>query len=528
MGQQNLDFSKISGSCSNLTSLATSLNSTTANIQSSVKKVKSPAWEGKAATNFRTQLTKLIDNLPVADRQLALASVFLANCAGNYKALGEESVNKIKELLGGQEAIDKFDVNSVKDVLSYYNMNDLQDTTTTQPTKDTPTYTNPTYTSPTYTRSTPTYSTTPTYSSTISPTLIITAAPTIGTVTGLVTTALAGKTIEIPSSIQQGAYTVTGYDYWINSGKPMTWKEGTNQRKVSEIWKAQGSRFKNGIAVITVDGEDRYLVAVSPKFGLSGDCIDVTLENGQVIKCIIGDSKGQDAGSEWGHVLGGGKINVLEFEVQREKYLASGNPTTEKWGLEWDSSCPVKSISNKGSIIGAQLTEKTVLTGNTQVEGNVIKTSAPVTSGTQYNISDSDLAYLAHVAKREQGSVEGAKLELSLMANLYEKNKGKYKDVVDYVKNSGWFSKRSTNSYTDPGADYVNAAKEVISGGNRYLPTNVVEHDCLSDITSISTGSVNDRSNYIPGETIIKNKYGATYKFVGFAPNGGDPFGYLV
>ena len=64
--------------------------------------------------------------------------------------------------------------------------------------------------------------------------------------------------------------------------------------------------------------------------------------------------------------------------------------------------------------------------------------------------------------------------------------------------------------------------------GHRYLPTNVVEHDCLSDISSISTGSVNDRSNYIPGQTIINNVYGARYVFVGFAPNGGDPFGYLV
>ena len=83
MGNQQVDFNKIAGSCSNLTSLATSLNNTTTTIQSSVKKIKSPTWEGKAATNFRNELSKLIDNLPVADRQLALASVFLANCSGN-------------------------------------------------------------------------------------------------------------------------------------------------------------------------------------------------------------------------------------------------------------------------------------------------------------------------------------------------------------------------------------------------------------------------------------------------------------
>ena len=114
------------------------------------------------------------------------------------------------------------------------------------------------------------------------------------------------------------------------------------------------------------------------------------------------------------------------------------------------------------------------------------------------------------------------------MANLYEKNKSKYSSVVDYVQNSGWFGKRSTSSYKYPGDDFVSAAKEVISEGNRYLPSNVVEHDCLSDITSISSGTVNNREDYVPGETIIKNRYGATYVFVGFAPNGGDPFGYLV
>ena len=114
------------------------------------------------------------------------------------------------------------------------------------------------------------------------------------------------------------------------------------------------------------------------------------------------------------------------------------------------------------------------------------------------------------------------------MANLYEKNKSKYENVVDYVKNSGWFASGSLKSYSDPGDNYVNAAREVLNGGNRYATSNVVEHDCISDITSISTGSKKNRSDYIPGKTIIKSKYGAKYVFVGFAPNGGDPFGYLV
>ncbi len=167
-------------------------------------------------------------------------------------------------------------------------------------------------------------------------------------------------------------------------------------------------------------------------------------------------------------------------------------------------------------------------TGEIVLNGSIIETSKPVTIGEKYNLSDDDLAHLAYVAYREQGSVEGAKLELSLMCNLYEKNKSKYSSVRDYVDNSGWFASGSRSGYSYPGDSYFTAAKEVVNEGQRYLPTNVVEHDCLSDITYISTGSSNSRSDYIPGKTVVKNRYGATYVFVGFAPNGGDPFGYLV
>ena len=169
-----------------------------------------------------------------------------------------------------------------------------------------------------------------------------------------------------------------------------------------------------------------------------------------------------------------------------------------------------------------------ILGSSTVKDGNVIDTSKSVGTGTKYNFSDEDLAYLAYVAKREQGTVGGSKLELSLMANLYEKNKNNYSSVKDYVDNSGWFASGSRSGYTYPGDEYVEAAREVLNNGNRYLASNVVEHDCISDIEGISTGSKDDRSNYIPNETIIDNRYGSKYVFVGFAPDGGDPFGYLV
>lgn len=169
----------------------------------------------------------------------------------------------------------------------------------------------------------------------------------------------------------------------------------------------------------------------------------------------------------------------------------------------------------------------TAVTGQLSLDGNVINPTNPVTTGNKYNLSDDDLAHLAYVAYREQGSVAGAKLELTLMANLYEQHKNSYSNVRDYVDNSGWFASGSRSGYTYPGDEYFQAAKDVMNNGNRYLASNVNEHDCISDISSISTGDKNDRSNYIPGQTVIHNVYDSTYTFVGFVPNGGDPFGYI-
>lgn len=182
----------------------------------------------------------------------------------------------------------------------------------------------------------------------------------------------------------------------------------------------------------------------------------------------------------------------------------------------------------KSKLTGLPSVDLLGSTGKIVLNGKVIDTSNFVEFGNKYGLSDAQLAELAYVALREQGSLGGVKMELSLMANLYEKNKGKYSSVYDYVKRSGWFANRSLTGYHYPGDQYYQAAKEVLNDGHLYLPSNVVEHDCLSDIRSISTGSVRNRNDYIPGKTVIRNRMGARYVFVGFAPNGGDPFGYKV
>ncbi len=490
---QALDYGKIKDSCSNLTSLATNLGSTVEAITGAINKIADPAWVGKASEAYRDKLNALAAHLPEANRQLAEAIIFLASCADAYDQLDKEAVKKLKELIGGQEYIDKYDVDKAPDIDlgSRYGQEDKS--SEKQP-EETPKSTSCGSKGcgsrgcgsrgcggcggSRYSYSVGNGQTS---SDGIATTSLATGLTSLSTLTNLVKTDMTGKEIKIPSDIKQGPYTVTGYDYWIDSGKEMTWQEGTNQRKVSDIWKEQGSVFKNGIAVINVDGVDRYLVAVSPKFGKPGDCIDVTLEDGTIIHCIIADSKGSDANSEWGHALGDGSINILEFEVQRAKYLQSGNPTTSKWNLPWDSSKNVASIKNTGSILGAQKAPKEP-TSTAEVR-NLITTVAE----TQLN-NKNEKEYVAMF-----GESEGTAW-CSEFASWCAKKSG-YSDSV-FPKFAGadegaaWFKKHGLLQ----GRNYTPAAGDVLfTGGNEATHTAlVVKVDQDGTIHTIE-GNVGDK-----------------------------------
>ncbi len=238
---QYLDFNQIKDSCSNLTTLAGSFESTIDTMTTSIGNIKDPTWGGAAASSFRDKITTLTNHLPDAKRQLALSVLFLTSCANGYEALGTESVNKLKELVGGQQYIDSYDVNNapIIDLNSRYKAaanaidgTDANNQNTGSPNSGTSrrrssgsSGSSGSYGSSSYSSSSPTG---------IDLGTAITGL-TATTITGLTDSELKGKEIEIPSDITQGEYTVTGYDYWIKSGREMTWAEGTNQQKVSEI-----------------------------------------------------------------------------------------------------------------------------------------------------------------------------------------------------------------------------------------------------------------------------------------------------
>lgn len=128
-----------------------------------------------------------------------------------------------------------------------------------------------------------------------------------------------GDTIDIPEPYG------TDYTY-------MGWQLITSPTsKQFELIETAGMNFDSeGFGKIN----GRYVVAVRPKFGTVGDYIDFYLEDGTVLPCIVGDIKGDDADSEWGH--NGGRC-LLEFVVDYNTWYPShANPGTSACRPEWD------------------------------------------------------------------------------------------------------------------------------------------------------------------------------------------------
>ncbi len=169
--------------------------------------------------------------------------------------------------------------------------------------------------------------------------------------------------------------------------------------------------------------------------------------------------------------------------------------------------------------------------------------TAPQVSGSgnfvKYNLSDSQLSNLASICYREQGSVEGAAAEASLMANLFELKGGGYGTGADglynYVHNSGWFNGNNMDGETSD-AEVIAAVKTVLVDGKRTLPGYIDEHDCIDcgsyghDIIGASNNGQSfdpmDKSQYQSHVTVLNNKYGSTYTFYSFPTATSDPFGY--
>ena len=184
-----------------------------------------------------------------------------------------------------------------------------------------------------------------------------------------------------------------------------------------------------------------------------------------------------------------------------------------------------------------------VQAGNTAAVGTPTDTSTSTTttpgvSGKgnfpKYALNEQQIKGIANILQHEQPGIEGRMAEASLMANLVDKTGDDKATVDNLIKKAtgGWFAKGKTrfNNPGNPEQISIDAARTVLVEGKRTLPRYVDEHDCFSDLTSVSNNGksfkASDRSQYKPFVTKIKNRYGASGTFHSFPNSKSDPFYY--
>ena len=203
------------------------------------------------------------------------------------------------------------------------------------------------------------------------------------------------KIVNIPQNFKQyEKYVYTCYGgkgfYQVGCLNPdETWGTAVGQTKVFNLWKQQGSRYKHDIAIVTVDGVDRYVAAVVLKVGRAGDVVNAKLADGSVIPLIIGDSKSHGSSPDgWGSSHGKKKETVLiEFEVDKQQVRPDDNKgflkdnVSNDWGIEWDSKSPVVSFSNAGNIRTGNFDTISPAASEDMLAGNGLVACASLYSG---------------------------------------------------------------------------------------------------------------------------------------------------
>lgn len=156
--------------------------------------------------------------------------------------------------------------------------------------------------------------------------------------------------------------------------------------------------------------------------------------------------------------------------------------------------------------------------------------------------------FFAVLGRAEQGSLEGATAELSLLLNLFERRHPDAEDVsiqevAKWATECGWFAHASRRWEKTATPEYLAVARNVLSG-NRVLPSNIVEHDCREDLAYIETNGVRyspyDNDKYVSGVTVVYQapvhehngrKFGFRHPvhwiFYSFPAPKSDPFGSL-
>lgn len=119
--------------------------------------------------------------------------------------------------------------------------------------------------------------------------------------------------VDVPTQGQNGlTRDYTNYDYFFDK-----WTGGTKQREMADLWNSAGRQEDPEKGIAMYNG--RYIVAMTETFGQVGDAVDVVLEDGTIVPCILGDIKSMSDPNctPYGHKLGGGPVSCVEWETTR-------------------------------------------------------------------------------------------------------------------------------------------------------------------------------------------------------------------
>lgn len=235
------------------------------------------------------------------------------------------------------------------------------------------------------------------------------------------------STIEIPSDLKQSGLLkdYTNYTYFFS-------KWAYNQRKVADLWDQKGRQNDKGIA--TIDGF--YLVAAKDKFGQCGDAIQVLLEDGTTINCILGDIKGSDAQSPWGHEYPTG-VSLIEWEA-----FGTADSSTSGVNIElgdWENK-KIKSITNLGSFLNGEVSMDSVGSSNNSYDVECIPSAGGSDSSSLGSI-DLGVDVIDKVAECEKSWGPNNSGKLTNIENITIHYWGN--DIPTKAQNSsliGWYS----------------------------------------------------------------------------------------
>lgn len=290
-----------------------------------------------------------------------------------------------------------------------------------------------------------------------------------------------GEKITVPEAIRDKQH--NDVDFY---GSPYSgWSLGSNQGKVQEMWRNEGSKSDCGLPTY----KGRYGVVMSCQLAAAGDYVDIAYTNGKVLSCFVDDVKSdQDGGyvyegKTWGDPSGDG-WKMLEWILEPKGLSEGGNNTVKNSKIGYCLGT-VSYIVKYGNMIKGDTPPDSVASGDAEQDDEC---------GGSKSSESSDV-----IGSGLQGAINWAKKN-ALDANLgysMDLRKDVMDESMDNQKRCGDCSSFVYAALVRGGGfkDIAEASAKVgvpfnTSGENTVLPQCGWEKHELTDVSDLKPGDV--------------------------------------